>query len=55
MKGKTGRGRFSALRASLSRGDAHDVYLGWEDFLRCCESLGVYMLGAQSRRDDDGN
>lgn len=48
-------GRFSALRASLSRGDADDVYLGFDDFVRCCESLGIHYLGVQSRRDDEGN
>jgi hypothetical protein len=47
-------GRFTALRATLTTGDAEDVYMGWDDFRRCCESVGFRVQEAQSRRDEAG-
>ena len=48
-------GRFEALRASLKRGNASEVFMDWEDFARCCAGVGIRIRQAQSRRDSDGN
>ena len=48
-------GRFTALRATLSTGDAAEVYMNWDDFLRCCVSVGFRVQEVQSRRDEHGD
>lgn len=47
-------GRFTALRATLTTGDAEEVYMNWDDFLRCCASVGFRVQEVQSRRDEHG-